>query len=127
MIRKFSFFRIDMTCLGTAALFGLAAPPAAPAGILFNTTTNLAVNGAPAKFIFATEDGTGLGNAQPGLGQALASDRSRATAVSRIILQFSCDVLLQREESTVNRERKDSDSSELPTKNKATREFKATY
>src|SRR5262245_39768639 len=33
-------------------------PPAAPTGILFNTTTNFAVNGEPAKFIFATEDGT---------------------------------------------------------------------
>src|SRR5207249_6716008 len=36
-----------------------AAPPAAPTGIVFNNTTNFIVaSNAPARFIFATEDGT---------------------------------------------------------------------
>lgn len=38
------------------------APPAAPTGVVFNGTTNFAVTtGNPARFIFATEDGTIVG------------------------------------------------------------------
>jgi glucose/arabinose dehydrogenase/plastocyanin len=35
-----------------------AQPPSAPTGALFNNTTGFMVSGAPARFIFASEDGT---------------------------------------------------------------------
>ncbi len=59
-------------------------PPAAPTGIIFNSTTNFAVpsggTNAPAKFIFATEDGTISGWASGGAA-ILKVDKSASGAV----------------------------------------------
>lgn len=55
-------------------------PPAAPTGAIFNNTSSFKVGAAPAKFIFATEDGTIAGwNAG---GQAvLGADNSAGAAI----------------------------------------------
>jgi uncharacterized protein (TIGR03118 family) len=54
--------------------------PAAPTGVLFNGTTNFAVTGGPARFIFATEDGTIIGwNSGP--NAEIKVDNSAAEAI----------------------------------------------
>jgi uncharacterized protein (TIGR03118 family) len=57
------------------------APPAAPTGTIFNSTTNFPVAGTtPARFIFATEDGTISGWAS-GTDAVLKVDKSASGAV----------------------------------------------
>jgi uncharacterized protein (TIGR03118 family) len=57
------------------------APPAAPTGIIFNSTTNFTVgSNAPARFIFATEDGT-ISGWNSGTNAALKVDNSAAGTV----------------------------------------------
>ncbi|HTI98772.1 MAG TPA: TIGR03118 family protein [Dongiaceae bacterium] len=56
-------------------------PPAAPTGLVFNSTTNFIVaSNAPAKFIFATEDGT-ISAWASGTDAVLEADNSTAGAI----------------------------------------------
>ena len=58
-----------------------AAPPAAPTGIVFNNTTNfIVVSNAPARFIFATEDGT-IAAWASGANAVLKADNSGSSAI----------------------------------------------
>ncbi|HLH56142.1 MAG TPA: TIGR03118 family protein [Verrucomicrobiae bacterium] len=57
-----------------------ATSPATPTGIIFNGTTNFAVAGGPAHFIFATEDGT-ISGWNNGTNAVLTVDNSTNGAV----------------------------------------------
>ena len=54
--------------------------PASPTGLIFNGTTNFAVTTGPARFIFATEDGT-ISGWNTGLNAELKVDNSGAGAI----------------------------------------------
>src|SRR2546426_988101 len=57
------------------------APPAAPTGIIFNSTTNfIVVSNAPARFIYATEDGT-ISAWNSGANAVLKVDNSASSAI----------------------------------------------
>lgn len=62
--------------------------PAAPTGVIFNNTTNFPVGGKPARFIFATEDGT-IAAWNSGTNAVLEADRSAAGAVYKGLAQAS--------------------------------------
>ena len=58
-----------------------AQPPAAPTGVVFNNTTSFDVtSGAPARFIFATEDGTIVGW-NSGANGVIKADNSASGAI----------------------------------------------
>ncbi len=56
------------------------ASPSAPTGTVFNTTTQFLVNGTPARFLFATEDGT-ISGWNGGTEAVLEVDNSSSGAV----------------------------------------------
>jgi uncharacterized protein (TIGR03118 family) len=62
-----------------------AASPASPTGIVFNGTTNFVVTGGPARFIFATEDGTISGWNSATNVAVLKVDNSGAGAVYKAL------------------------------------------
>jgi len=55
-------------------------PPAAPTGAVFNNTTNFDLGGTPARFIFATEDGT-IAAWSTGTNAVLKVDNSGSDAI----------------------------------------------
>jgi uncharacterized protein (TIGR03118 family) len=57
-----------------------ATSPAAPTGVIFNGTTNFQVTGGPARFIFATEDGT-ISGWNSGTNADLKVDNSGSGAI----------------------------------------------
>jgi uncharacterized protein (TIGR03118 family) len=57
-----------------------AQPPAAPTGIVFNGSTNFDLGGAPARFIFAAEDGT-ITAWNSGPNAVLKADNSGSDAI----------------------------------------------
>lgn len=57
-----------------------ATSPASPTGVIFNGTTNFPVTGGPARFIFATEDGT-ISGWNSGTNAVLKVDNSAAGAI----------------------------------------------
>lgn len=59
---------------------GGGTPPGAPTGIVFNDTTGFDVGGSPARFIFATEDGT-ISAWNAGTNAVLKMDNSASDAV----------------------------------------------
>ncbi|MDB6040974.1 MAG: hypothetical protein JWM99_4815 [Verrucomicrobiales bacterium] len=62
-------------------------PPAAPTGIIFNNTTNFNVSpGTPARFVFATEDGTIIAW-NTGTNAVLKSDQSASGAIFKGLAQ----------------------------------------
>src|SRR5207249_6182852 len=68
-----------------------AAPPAAPTGIVFNNTTNFIVaSNAPARFIFATEDGT-IAAWASGANAVLKVDNSGSSAIYKGLALGSAD------------------------------------
>lgn len=58
---------------------GDATAPSTPTGIIFNNTTNFIVNDGPARFIFATEEGT-IAAWNGGSNAVITADRSSAEA-----------------------------------------------
>ncbi len=66
-------------------------PPAAPTGVIFNGTTNFDVGGTPARFIFATEDGT-ISAWTSGTNAVLKVDNSASGAVYKGLTSGSIGV-----------------------------------
>ncbi len=65
-----------------------AAGPAAPTGVVFNNTTNFQVGGQPARFIFATEDGT-ISAWNTGTNAVLVADNSTNGAIYKGLAEAS--------------------------------------
>ena len=61
-----------------------ASGPATPTGIIFNSSSNFVVTGGPARFIFATEDGT-LAGWNSGSNADLKVDNSMSNAIYKAV------------------------------------------